>query len=111
MRQKDFVNEVDVFHSLLHQTVQFFENRSQRPFAVLVAKILFRAKRAMIWAPSRCLHFRSGSRRLGIKAMMMMLVSGEVIRIPMQSRQSLHVRVMRSTGADRAWFCGVAERV
>src|SRR5262249_58136942 len=82
VRQEDLVDEIDVFDALPLQRVDFLENEVCRPSAIFAAKILLGAKHAMIRAAARSFDLRARPDRLGIEAMMMMIVTADHLAGP-----------------------------
>src|SRR5258706_10175843 len=89
VRQEDLVDEIDVFDALPLQRVDFLQNEVGRPSAICVAEVLLGAKRAMVRAAARSFDFRARSDRLGIEAMMMMVVTVDHLAGPGE-RELIH---------------------
>src|SRR5213079_2821794 len=85
--QKDLVDEVDVLDSLGQQPVELVEYHFEWTLPIVIAEIVLRAKCAVVRAAARRFHFRAGSQRTGVEAMMVMAVPANRIHRPAQRRQ------------------------
>lgn len=72
--QEDFVDEVDVFGSLIAEPIDFLQKNIGRPPAVQIAEILLGAEGAAIGTAAGCLDLGAGADGFGFEAMMVVMV-------------------------------------
>src|SRR4051812_22676965 len=72
VRQKDLVDEIDVFDALGLEKLDLFKHGVRGTPPIFVAKVLLGTKRAAIGASARGFDFGSRTDRLCVKAMVVM---------------------------------------
>src|SRR5690606_3016576 len=97
VRQEDLIDEVDIFHSLRDETVEFFENHRQRTLAIAIAEVVLGTKRTMVRTATGGLDFRTRPPGRRVEAVVVVLMAQYYVSWPLQGGQRCHIRGVRST--------------